>query len=193
MTEGATAAMALLPSALTDCERGEAVLVFLHADSALPPGFADSVRRALAPDERRAPTPRWGAFEQLCIEGEGQAQRWLLGVVSHTASLRARLLCAPYGDQALFVTYAAFVTALGARFEGDFMEDVEAVRRLRRRCGRPAFAHGAVATSGRRFEELGVLRAVCLNQLIVVAWGLGVDTAVLKQCYTAARRLGGLR
>ena len=30
-------------------------------------------------------------------------------------------------------------------------------------------------------------------QLIVVAWGLGVDTAVLKQCYTAARRLGGLR
>jgi hypothetical protein len=38
-----------------------------------------------------------------------------------------------------------------------------------------------------------VLRAVCLNQLIVVAWGLGVDTAVLKQCYTAARRLGGLR
>ena len=44
-----------------------------------------------------------------------------------------------------------------------------------------------------RFEELGVLRAVCLNQLIVVAWGLGVDTAVLKQCYMAARRLGGLR
>ena len=52
MTEGATAAMALLPSALTDGERGEAVLVFLHADSALPPGLADSVRRSPSSSQR---------------------------------------------------------------------------------------------------------------------------------------------
>jgi hypothetical protein len=62
------------------------------------------------------------------------------------------------------------------------MEDYELVRRLRR-CGRIRIAEGNATTSSRRWRELGPWRTTCLNQLIVVAYHLGVSPQRLARWY----------
>ena len=138
------------------------VLLFLHADTLLPAGYGEDVRRVLA-----RPGVCAGAFS-LRIGGAG---RWLR-VVEGLANWRARL-GAPYGDQALFVAAPVF-RAVGGYPDAAGMEDLELVRRLRR-VGRIGIADACVVTSPRRWLRHGVWRTTLLNQACVAAYLLGVS------------------
>ena len=107
------------------------VLLFLHADSTLPDGFATHVTRALTHG------CQWGCFMSIrmqvcvlcvvcvwCVCGVHVSpsclQPPILGgrLVSAAVALRTRLLTLPYGDQALFVTRDAFVRCAVQLFLG---------------------------------------------------------------------------
>lgn len=153
--------------------RGE-ILLFLHADTILPAGFAELVRTVLA-----RPGVAAGAF-RLGIGGEG----WGLRLVERLANWRSRYLGLPYGDQGLFLNRQTFA-ALGGFADLAIMEDFELVRRLGKR-GRVELAPAAVVTSPRRWQRLGVVRTTLLNQLVVLGYFFGVSPARLAGWYRGA-------
>jgi rSAM/selenodomain-associated transferase 2 len=150
-------------------------LLFLHADTRLPPGYADRVRALLA-----RPGIAAGAFH-LKIDSEKRGIR----MVERGVGFRSRWFGMPYGDQALFLRRETFL-ALGGFRELEIMEDYDLVRRLRR-LGRIALVPDAVRTSGRRWERLGVWRTTLFNQLTVLGFHLGVPTRKLARWYAPER------
>jgi glycosyltransferase involved in cell wall biosynthesis len=108
--------------------RSADVLLFLHADTRLPPLADVQVLQALAAGAC------WGRFD-VRIEG----RPWMLRVVAALMNLRSRLSGIATGDQAIFVTRAAFVQVGGFPAQ-PLMEDIELSRRLKRLGARPACA-----------------------------------------------------
>ncbi|MEB3278799.1 MAG: TIGR04283 family arsenosugar biosynthesis glycosyltransferase [Lyngbya sp.] len=147
------------------------ILLFLHADTQLPLKFEKWVRQLL--DE---PTVVAGAFE-LKITASVGGLRW----VERGVKWRSQFLQMPYGDQAIFLKASTFWDG-GGFPELPFMEDFELVRRLRRR-GKIALVPLAVTTSGRRWQKLGVLRTTLINQIIIIAYLLGVSPTRLANWY----------
>ena len=150
--------------------RGE-YLLFLHADTRLPPGYEQEMRRVLD-----LPGVAAGAF---ALEIAGAA--WGLRLVERAANLRSRLFQLPYGDQGLFLRAELF-RSLGGFPELPLMEDLELARLLRRR-GRVATSPLPVLTSARRWESLGVVRVTLLNQFFLLAYLLGMPPRRLANWY----------
>jgi rSAM/selenodomain-associated transferase 2 len=138
------------------------LLLFLHADSWLPPGAIEQVRAAAVD-----PRVRFGAFQQRI-----DAARWPYRLLERGNNLRARRLCRPYGDQGIFVRRAAF-DAVGGFPLVRFLEDLLLVRRLARD-SRPKILAGPIHTSPRRWEKNGILRQTARNWLVLAAHHLGV-------------------
>ena len=147
------------------------VLLFLHADTRLPERALDAVLTALA---RGA---QWGRFD-VRIAGRS---RWL-AVVAALMNLRSRLTGIATGDQAIFVSRAAF-DAVGGFPDQPLMEDVELSRRLVRRVGRPACLRAKVVTSGRRWDERGVWRTIWLMWTLRWRYWRGTPADVLARAY----------
>jgi len=154
--------------------RGEVVLL-LHGDTQVPMGFDMVIRELLRTSDGVA-----GAFE-LRVAGEGRGLRW----VEWGVRWRSRLLQLPYGDQGLFLSRQRLLE-LGGIPDLPLMEDFELVRRLQG-LGRIAIAPVAVVTSARRWQRLGVLRVMLLNQLIVLGYLLGISPKRLAQWYRRRR------
>ncbi len=155
---------------------GGDLLLFLHADTLLPPGWDEHVRTMLA-----GPEVAVGAF-RLAIDGAGLALRF----PAAWANLRSRGPGVPYGDQALCVRAADF-RAAGGFPAIPLMEDYAFVRSMRRR-GRVVLAPASVLTSARRWRALGTLRTCLLNQAILTAYRLGASPERLARWYRRARR-----
>jgi rSAM/selenodomain-associated transferase 2/rSAM/selenodomain-associated transferase 1 len=146
-------------------------LLFLHADTRLPDGWATMVRWALAD-----PTVSAGAF-RFATDGTGP----LLRMVTWGANLRSRLGQLPYGDQGLFTTRRRFRQMDGFAAL-PIMEDYEWVRRMRRR-GRVVTLPVAAVTSARRWQRLGVWRVLLRNQCMIAGYLVGLDPARLARYY----------
>ena len=126
------------------------VLLFLHADTRLPPGAADAVRRALTD-----PMVAYGRFD-VRFDNPRAAFR----LIARLMNLRSRLTGICTGDQAIFVRRATF-QAVGGYPEISLMEDIELTRRLKR-VGRLAPLRLQVTTAARKWEREGVARTVLL-------------------------------
>lgn len=144
--------------------RGEAIL-FLHADTTLPTGWAPAVRAAL-----RDPAVVGGAF-RLRFDQRSAGLR----AIEWGARLRALLFRLPYGDQAIFLRRST-LEAIGGVPQAPAMEDLDLVVALRRR-GRLALLRLPVTTSARRYLSGGVARTMARHWLAAGAWRLGVDRA----------------
>ena len=154
------------------------VLLFLHGDTRLPPGFSGRALELLAGRGTAA-----GAF-RLAVAGPG----WGLRAIEGLANARSRLLHLPYGDQALFVTAELFRRA-GGFPDLPIMEDVVFIRRLRR-AGRIAIAPCSALTSDRRWRRRGILRTTLVNQAVLTGFFLGVDPARLAGWYRGVAKRG---
>lgn len=150
--------------------RGE-LLLFLHGDTRLAPGFVEKIMHTLA-----QPGVAAGAFS-LKIAGKGIGLR----IIERLANFRARIFQMPYGDQGIFITTAAF-SALDGFPALPIMEDFALVRKLKRR-GRIQILSQSATTSVRRWEKLGLLRTTILNQLIVFGYLLGIKPEKLATWY----------
>ncbi|MDJ0787169.1 MAG: TIGR04283 family arsenosugar biosynthesis glycosyltransferase [Myxococcota bacterium] len=147
------------------------VVMFLHADTVLPRGWADALRHALAD-----PAVVGGAFGFRFLE-EGRRER----VVEWGVDVRMRRFALPYGDQAIFARRPA-LEAVGGIPQVPIMEDVDLVQRLRGH-GRLVQLPLSVRTSSRRYREHGFARMVVRNFLAVMARALAVDRAAIARWY----------
>jgi rSAM/selenodomain-associated transferase 2 len=147
------------------------VLLFLHADTRLPPSAADAIASGLARTGRC-----WGRFD-VRLSG----RQALLRVVERLMNWRSRLTGIATGDQAIFVTADRF-RAVGGYPAIALMEDV-ALSRALKRIGPPLCLRGPVITSSRRWERHGVLRTVVRMWSLRLRYFLGADPADLARRY----------
>ncbi len=152
-----------------------AILLFLHADTAMPEGAMPAILSGLARERRD-----WGRFD-VAISGSSP----LLALVARLMNLRSRLTGIATGDQAIFVRRAAFEAA-GAFPEIALMEDVALSTALKRR-SRPLCLRERVVTSGRRWERHGALRTIFLMWRLRLAYALGADPRTLARRYDVER------
>ena len=141
------------------------VLLFLHADTLLPPHFDRHVFEVLGRSGVVA-----GAFA-LRINGSPRSLR----LIEKAVEWRSRVRQMPYGDQAIFLTATMF-DRVGGYPDLPVMEDFELVRGLRR-LGRIEIASAPVQTSARRWLACGIWRTTLLNQVCIAAHLLGVRPA----------------
>lgn len=147
------------------------ILLFLHADTLLPADADLQIRAGLESGQRV-----WGRFD---VRIEGHAR--MLRVVAAMMNLRSRLTGIASGDQAMFMTRAAFDAADGFP-DQELMEDIELSRRLLR-LSRPRCLAGPALTSGRRWETRGVWRTIVLMWRLRWLYARGESPTRLAERY----------
>lgn len=153
---------------------GEA-LVFVHADTIVPPTFSRDIEAALADSgvvggrfDVRLDDPH-----PLCM---------LIGAL---ISLRSRISRTATGDQAIFVRKNAF-DALGGFPDLQICEDLDFARRMKR-AGAVACLRSKVITSARRWRKGGIMRTVIRMWTIRALYLMGVSPARLARMYSDVR------
>jgi rSAM/selenodomain-associated transferase 2 len=152
--------------------RGD-TLLFLHADTRLPPAAAAAIARALSD-----PGVIGGRFDVRFSN-----DRWPFRVIAAFMNWRSRLTRIATGDQAIFVRRAAF-DALGGYPDLPLMEDVELCRRLKR-LGRIVCLRQRVTTSARKWEQEGIVRTILLMWTLRFLYFCGVEPDRLHAWYYA--------
>ncbi len=147
------------------------ILLFLHADTVLPPAFPELVTDCLEQKETIL-----GSFSL-----EIQPASLLLRLICAGANLRSRFLQLPYGDQSLFIRKTDFET-IGGFPETPIMEDYIFVK-LVKKYGKVKTLPQTVTTSARRWQTIGPIRTTCINQLMILGYKLGVTPEKLASIY----------
>ena len=167
-------------AAVASADRPGDALLFLHADTRPPVGYAAAVLRACA-----TPGVVGGAFDFSWgshPKGRGVNRR-LLEFVCFVNRLRFRRSRLFFGDQAIFCRRDAF-DALGGFPDLPLMEDLRFSRRLAT-LGRTAVLSPPVKTSPRRFCERGVLRQLFCDWYLLSAESFGTTPAEAWARYNA--------
>ncbi|MBL8413121.1 MAG: TIGR04283 family arsenosugar biosynthesis glycosyltransferase [Propionivibrio sp.] len=146
------------------------VLLFLHADTALPSSVFERVHEVIASGAF------WGRFD-VRIDGAHP----LLRIVERMMNWRSRLSGIATGDQAIFVRREVF-ERIGGYPELPLMEDIVLSKKLKR-IARPACLRERVVTSGRRWERQGVLRTIVLMWCLRTWFFFGTDPDKLAVRY----------
>jgi cellulose synthase/poly-beta-1,6-N-acetylglucosamine synthase-like glycosyltransferase len=159
------------------------VLLFLHADTLLPPG---ALVRLLAATDRSGVVG--GAFSRRYCSFSV-----VLAVTTRLASLRNRLLGWHLGDQALFVRREVFEKLGGYRDLAVF-EDLDFSRRLRR-FGKTVTLTPPVYSSARRFAQLGPLRTTWHDLKLTFRYlsGKDLNDSAQADCQAQSDRLKPLQ
>jgi rSAM/selenodomain-associated transferase 2 len=147
------------------------ILLFLHADTRLPPGFDTMIRQTL-----EQPGVIAGAFS-LKIDAELSSLR----LVEKGIGWRSQLWQMPYGDQAIFIKRETF-QAVGGFPELPIMEDFEFIRNLKRQ-GKIVTLPAPVITSARRWLKKGVWQTTLINQVVIIAYFLGISPVRIRSLY----------
>jgi len=147
------------------------VLLFLHADTRLPKNFARLVLRSLA-----RPGIVAGAFE-LRIDAPTPGLR----LIERIANWRSRCLKTPYGDQGIFMLSRVFHEA-GGFSDFPIMEDFELIRRLLKK-GEIITLSAPILTSSRRWQNFGILKTTLINQLVIIAYYMGIPPDTIARLY----------
>ena len=154
------------------------ILLFLHADTRLPPGADQSARLGM-----RRTGAQWGRFD-VTIAGASP----MLRLVARSMNVRSRMTGIATGDQAIFARRDAF-EGVGGFPEIPLMEDIALSKRLKR-VSPPLCLREHVVTSGRRWERHGTLRTILLMWRLRLAFALGADPRRLARDYDVERTSG---
>lgn len=149
---------------------GEIVL-FLHADTELPDGWDWIIRKTLTD-----PSIALGAFSFKIRESfRGRS------FIERQTNYRSNVWKSPYGDQGLFMRAADF-HSIGRFPNQPIMEDYALVHAARKR-GLVITVPEPAITSGRRWQEHGVVKVTLINQLMILGYRLGISPARLARLY----------
>jgi hypothetical protein len=146
---------------------GGDVLLFLNADTALPPDADAMIAEGL-----RDATWQWGRFD-VRIEGRSV----LLPLVAFVMNWRSLATGIATGEQAIFVQREAF-TAVGGFPDLPQLEDIELSKRLRR-ISRPLCLAAKATIPGGRWDAHGVLRTILRTWRLRLAYFFGASPAAL--------------
>jgi len=145
------------------------VIIFLHADTFLPPNTLDKINQAIH-------SHPWGRFD-VVLSGSHP----MLKVVAFLMNWRSRLTGVATGDQAIFVNKGLF-ESVGHYPTIALMEDIALSKKLKK-ISPPACLKTKVISSGRRWEKFGVLKTILLMWSLRLRYCFGVDTQTLAYLY----------
>lgn len=154
------------------------ILLFLHADTLLPPNAYSLIENLLRTDRKTVA----GCFKIRTVPECGRPL--LFRTFVRLADIRSRLTRYPYGDQAIFVRKEGFQRLNGYR-EMPIMEDYDLSLRLRK-LGSLKTLDACVTVSARRFENR-LLRSTVLMKTIPLLYRLGVSPERLVALYSEER------
>lgn len=150
-------------------------LLFLHADTVLEPGWAEEaeafMERVGSGRRRQA-----AAYFRFSLDDDGFMPR----LVERLVGLRCALLALPYGDQGLLISRALY-DRLGGFRSIPLMEDVDLVRRLKRR--EIVGLKSRAVTSARRYQTEGYFARGFRNFGLMALYYLRVPPRVLARLY----------
>lgn len=152
------------------------VLLFLHADTRLEPGFLSQICLMIEEQQYSA-----GTFD-LRIDAPGVVFR----IVERVSSIRSRLTRTPYGDQGIFIRRDVF-TRIGGYPEIPLMEDVALMRLLRKDRYKIGFPNAKAITSARRWQQEGWIYTSLRNWALVTLYTMGVSPVRLARFYRNVR------
>ncbi len=151
--------------------RGDGLL-FLHADTRLPPGWGRAASAFLAAPAHHERAAYWA----FALDDPSPAARRLERMVAW----RCRTLGLPYGDQGLLIR-RRFYDALGGFASLPLMEDVDLARRIGRR--RLVPLDMAAVSSAERYRRDGYLRRPLRNLTLLGLYFAGVSPHRLARWY----------
>jgi len=154
--------------------RGD-ILLFLHADTRLPDGFADALSTACGDSAVVG-----GRFDVNL-----EPSSLLIRLTGELINRRSRLTRISTGDQAIFIRRDVF-ERLGGYADIPLMEDIELSRRMKH-AGRIACLRQQVTTSARRWQKNGVVRTILLMWSLRALYFFGVSPARLQRVYANTR------
>ena len=150
-------------------------LRFLHADTVIEPGWAEEaeafMERVGSGRRRQA-----AAYFRFSLDDDGFMPR----LVERLVGLRCALLALPYGDQGLLISRALY-DRLGGYRSIPLMEDVDLVRRLKRR--EIVGLKSRAVTSARRYQTEGYFARGFRNFGLMALYYLRVPPRVLARLY----------
>jgi len=145
-------------------------LLFLHADTRLPPAAELLIKNGLTKNT-------WGYFK-IRLDGE----HFLFRIIEALMNWRSQLSSIATGDQTLFIQQQLFRDINGFP-EIDIMEDIAIGKQLKSTGQRPCFITTAVTTSCRRWQQHGILRTILLMWYLRLAYFLGSHPKTLAKKY----------
>ncbi len=151
------------------------LLLFLHADTIVPPGFAQVVIAAC----KRAGVVG-GRFDVRL-----EPPTPMLRLTAVLMNWRSRLTGIATGDQTIFIRRDAF-EQLGGYATMPLMEDIDLSRRMKR-LGRIACLREHVTTSARRWQRDGIVRTILLMWSLRLRYALGATPERLQIRYRDTR------
>jgi rSAM/selenodomain-associated transferase 2 len=150
-------------------------LLFLHADTVLEAGWAEeaeSFMERIESGRRR----QAAAYFRFALDDDGFMPRLVEGLVG----LRCLLFAMPYGDQGLLISRALY-DRLGGFRALPLMEDVDLVRRLKRR--EIVGLKSRAVTSARRYQSEGYFARGFRNLGLMLLYFLRVPPRMLARLY----------
>ena len=158
------------------------ILLFLHADTLLPPGSLDAVRAAVHDGGISG-----GGFSVLLAVSPFSSLycKAILRLTGSMIGVRSKIFRSYTGDQAIFVRRDVF-ESIGGFPEIPLMEDVEFSRSLAAR-GKTLLLPVRISTSGRRWEASGPIRTILMMWGLRLAYSLGMSPARCAEFYARSR------
>lgn len=145
------------------------ILLFLHADTKIPPNALLHIRESLESGTKEA-----GIFRLRFDQNSA-----LLRFYSYCTRYKQPRLC--FGDRALFVKRTVFNELQGFKPIPIF-EDLDLAIRLSKR-GRFLYLNEYVTTAARRFEQKGPLKQQLLNTFLWLRYTFGTSPFKLAKYY----------
>ncbi len=151
--------------------RGD-ILLFLHADTKLP---VNAFRKII------------DALSDGCIIGGAfnlgiQDPNLIFRIIAFAASLKHRFTRIPYGDQAIFMLKKYFED-IGRYPEIPLMEDIELMKRIKKRGDRIIIFNEAALTSSRKWKAEGIIFTIIRNWTIQALYMFGFPPERLVKYY----------
>jgi len=148
------------------------ILLFVHADTYLPENGLNVIARKLCSRKIVG-----GAF-RLGIDSSHPG----LKIIEIVANNRTNLTRIPYGDQAIFIKKDYF-HEFGGYKNIPLMEDVELMRRIKRRGDQIIIIGQKTRTSPRRWIQQGITYCTLRNWIIYMLYSFGVEPEKLIKFY----------
>jgi rSAM/selenodomain-associated transferase 2 len=146
------------------------ILIFLHADTVLPDQALQPITASITPSRQ------WGRFD---IELTGRHA--LLPVIAFFMNLRSRLTGIATGDQVIFISKALF-DSIGQFPPIALMEDIALCKTLKK-ISPPLCLKAKVISSGRRWEQFGVIKTILLMWSLRLRYFFRADPNTLASLY----------
>jgi len=148
------------------------ILIFLHADTLLADLSLDWISRMFMQTNKR-----WGRFD---IQLSGKP--FMLKVIAALMNYRSRLTGIATGDQVIFVSKQLF-NEVGGYSDIALMEDINLCSKLKK-ITPPICLKVKVTSSGRRWEQFGILKTILLMWSLRLRYFFGENPDTLSTLYS---------